>query len=298
MTKSILKNPSVPQFSMGSYTYVPVPHSRLRSDRNLDLATEHANLIQQRKDAANLIFRSIEILLDYPPSQSSDPANPTLEFAEQITSLLQPFQPADYDSLIVERNIDGKCGYVLCPRPNKVEETTARFRVVRARGYDIPGTGLRVLDKAALEKWCSEACGKRALYLKVQLSEVPAWERAATSESALHVLREESVTQLRDGDFQRAKDVQVLEEGLKSLAIERGVKYSDDSVPDVIDVSIREHETMGETPEPPMQDTERPKPGEFYGEIEGYTPALRKGKVGLKSLQDTLQEKDDVMDTI
>ena len=281
---------------MGSSTYVP--HSRLRLERNLDVAVEHANLIQQRKDAANLIFTSIETLLDYPPSPSSDPANPSLELAEQITSLLQPFQPADYDSLIQERNIDGKCGYVLCPRPNKVEKTTARFRIVRTGGQGKPGAGIKVLDKEALEKWCSEACGERALYLKVQLSEIPAWERAATPKSTLRVLREKPLTQLRDGDFQRAKDVQVLEEGLKSLAIERGVRYSDDSAPDVVDVTIRERETMGEAPKPPMQDIKCAEPGEFYGDIEGYTPTLQKGKIELNTLEDTLQENGDVMDTI
>ena len=295
MAKSILKNPlpeSMPRPSMESSSYVS--HSLLRTERDFGVAVEHANLIQQRKDAAQRVFNSIETLLEYPPSQSSDPANPSVELVEQITSLLQPFQPADYDSLIQERNIDRKCGYVLCPRPNKVEETTARFRIVWPRGHGKPGTGIQVLDKEALEKWCSEECGKRALYLKVQLNEAPAWERAATPKSTLHVLREKPLTQPRDENLQRAEDVQVLEEGLRSLAIERGVRYSGDGVPEVIDVSIREHETMDEAPEPPMQDIECSEPEKIYGEIEGYTPELRKGKVGLK----TLHENDDLMDTI
>ena len=89
-----------------------------------------------------------------------------------------------------------------------------------------------------------------------------------------------------------------LEEGLKSLAIERGVKNTNDSAPDVVDVSVHENKTMDEAPGPLPPDTEHPESENSYGEIEGYIPAMRKGKGGLQSLQDTLKESDDVLDMI
>ena len=301
MTKSILKNrlpkDPLPHGRPSSPSSTSPPPARSRSERNLDLALQHAHLIQQQKDVTNLIFTSTEVLLDYPHSTTTDPANPSAELALRATSLLQPFQPADYDALIEERNIDGKCGYVLCPHPHRVEETNARFRILRAGGQGKGGTGIKVVEKGELEKWCSKACGERALYLRVQLSEVPAWERAASRQSTLHILREATSTRMDGDNTGTEEEVRVIEEGLKRLAIERGQRQSNGIAPGVVDVVIRENDTMDDALEPPSQDALF-ESADGVGDIEGYTLRKDRHRAQRDSMQDNLDDKYDVMDTI
>ena len=48
----------------------------------------------------------------------------------------------------------------------------------------------KVVEREELEKWCSEACARRALYVRVQLSESPAWEREAAASVDIDLLDE------------------------------------------------------------------------------------------------------------
>ncbi|TKA80102.1 hypothetical protein B0A49_02447 [Cryomyces minteri] len=144
-----------------------------RDQRNLDLALHHASLIQEQKDIEAQILSAIEELIDFPvssPASASDIA--------AFQTLLQPFQPSDFDSIVEERQAADKCGYALCSNPPRKSDTGAKFRVVRQRG-----TGRRadyaVVERRKLEQWCSDECARRAMYIKVQLSEEPAWTRRA-----------------------------------------------------------------------------------------------------------------------
>ena len=174
MTRSILKKA------------LPSSSSVSQEDHNRNLALYHANALQERKDAEAWVLASTEALVDFPRSPSSDPAHPSLQDVLAAKDLLKPFQPSDYDALVTERNIDKKCGYIFCPRPNRLQSTNARYRILqdRSKGRPIP----HVVPKESLECWCSDSCGKRALFVKVQLSEEPIWTRTTDSHTGNNTL--------------------------------------------------------------------------------------------------------------
>jgi len=161
--KSILKKTSYPATSTS------------KEERDRELALYHAHLLQKRKDVELEVLMSTETLIDYPLATSPyDASNPSAADAQTFKDLLRPFQPSDYDALIVERNINDCCGYTLCPNPPRKENGGGKYRMVGKNGK---GKDFRVVEKKELEKWCSEACARRALYVRVQLSETAAWER-------------------------------------------------------------------------------------------------------------------------
>ncbi|KAK2788594.1 hypothetical protein FQN53_003446 [Emmonsiellopsis sp. PD_33] len=148
--------------------------------RHLAIALHHAHQIQARKDTESLILTHIESLVDYPTNPLSTASAPTPSDVKAFKQALLPFQPSDYDNLILERNIEGRCGYVLCANEHRREDPNAKFRVVwgkKGTGPGGRGREMRVVPKEDLEKWCSDECAKRAMYVRVQLVEQPAWER-------------------------------------------------------------------------------------------------------------------------
>ncbi|KAA6414662.1 MAG: DUF408 domain-containing [Lasallia pustulata] len=241
--KSILKR------STNSAASHSPPAAISQEDRHRATALHHARLIQQRKDVEQLILTSTETLLDLPSNPTSDPAHPSPADAAQVRQLLKPFQPSDYDSLIEERNIDGKCGYVLCSRPHTREDTNAKFRIIQGKGKG-PDT-LKVVKREKLEQWCSEECAKRALYVRVQLSEVPAWTRAASVGGDVELRGEkhgtvEDTATLVEGIQRLGLDGnQGLSEAMQGLALERGERIDLGQNPSLVDVKIMEHESTG-----------------------------------------------------
>ncbi len=218
-------------------------------DRNRDNAIHHATMIQERKDIELQILTSIETLIDLPSSQSADPAHPNATEASHFTTLLKFFQPSDYDSLIQERNINGKCGFALCPRPRRLENTKASFRIIRKKG-------LQIIPRAQLEQFCSEDCAKRALYVKVQLDDQPAWMRAPRH-NVQPVLFDESRTRWQNrtpsegGLLSLKGNIDPLDEDdhsgrkatdAQNLALERGERRES---PGLVEVVLREkHQSM------------------------------------------------------
>lgn len=177
--KSILKNrPSDPRNTF----------QKTKADRALETALYHANLIQARKDIESEILSATERLIDLPLSQSPPytASNPSRADATLFKSLIRHFQPSDYDALIQERNIDGRCGYVLCPNAREDSGPKGMYRLVGV------SKDFRVVKKEELEKWCTEgeACARRAMYVKVQLNEVPAWERGSGVGGQVDLLEE------------------------------------------------------------------------------------------------------------
>ncbi|OAA57021.1 hypothetical protein SPI_07402 [Niveomyces insectorum RCEF 264] len=203
--KSILKKPAaVPAYNSGGddnddddenvAAAVFGTSSRLGAGRrqqrsakdNAEIARKHALVIQQRKDLEVTIFAAIERLTEFPlvrgPTYSA--ARPAASDAAAFAQLVRIFQPGDYDDLVEERNTCGLCGYSLCANPRQTFAAGGAWKLVPAAG------GL--VRKSELEKWCSRACARRALYVKVQLNETAAWERVGIPDIQVELLPEEA----------------------------------------------------------------------------------------------------------
>ena len=275
-----------------------------REDRNKETAVYHAKLLQQRKDAEALILASTELLVELPSSPVADPARPSLQDITLVKGSLKTFQPSDYDSLIEERNINKQCGYVLCPRPNRQEGTKAKYRILSGKGRG--SNSLKFVERHTLERWCSDDCGKRALFVKVQLNEEPAWTRIASSSGDILLLEDErnSQKQLED-DSVLIEKLRSLDMGLeedeviarmKALAIERGDEKDSSRLFGLADIDVRETKGFNgkaSAPEPSTKD------GQFNGasdSIEGYTPIFSRKKT--RKQESDNDEDEDLMPTI
>jgi hypothetical protein len=151
--KSILKQQE-PQSTLSDEQKAKAEQDR----RNLGIALHHANRIQHRKDIDARIFANIETLLEFPSATPFSPPD-----ASRFVSLIRAFQPSDYDNLVEERRIDGKCGYALCSNS--------------PRSITMGASAAWKLKSKGAADYCSDNCVRKALYVKTQLSEVPAWER-------------------------------------------------------------------------------------------------------------------------
>ena len=284
MLKSILKKSLGPPANTNTV-------SVSREDRNREIALQHAHLIQHRKDAEAQILNSIENLLDFPQTPQSNPAHPSPDDATRVKQLLRPFRPSDYDSLVEERNIDGKCGYVLCPRPHKHEN--AKYRILRGRGRG--EDAFRVVEKKTLETWCSEACGNRALYLRVQLSEVPSWERSLSTSGDL-VLYEErgnpsSESRTSGHLVEGTPDGASIVDGMEQLAIERGDQNRSGKAENLITSNIHEHQIQETSPTTGDTSTQAP---DHHLSIEGFTSRFKQLNMRRSSGAESEDEDFDI----
>lgn len=281
----------------------PLP-ARSREDRNKETALYHAQLLQQRKDVEALILASTEALLELPSLPAADPARPRLQDITLVKNSLKPFQPSDYDSLIEERNINNQCGYVLCPRPNRHEDTKARYRILHGKGRG--PDNLKFVERTALERWCSDDCGKRALYIKVQLNEEPAWTRAQSGGDILLLENERNDQKQREDDSTLIEELRSLDLGLeedevvarmKALAIERGDGKAPSRSFGLAELDVQENRNLnGKASAPKPSSTEADSDG-WTDSIEGYTPRFLRKKTS--SEQESRNDEDeDVMPTI
>ena len=253
--KSILKN--TPHSSAAPNSQDAV------NKRNMELALQHAYLIQHRKDVEAQVLTATESLLDFPTSSSCSAAAPSLTDSTNVKQLLKPFQPSDYDSLIEERNIDGKCGYVLCPLPHQSENTKAKYRMIHSSKV------LKVIETAKLQKWCSNDCAERAMYIRVQLSEEPAWTRTELTGLDIELYGETELSNntLRQLSPDVESGVTTLVSNLEKLAIERGQKNRADPSTDVTKFSLQEKDTSTEAPPEPPQLSEEVLDGYLDGRV-------------------------------
>lgn len=158
----------------------------------------------------------------------------------------------------------------------------------------------RVVRKEELEKWCSEACARRALYVKVQLSETPAWERgASTVGSRIDLLDEpksgedtvmEGIERLNlDGDGE-ASERKGKEE--RDLARERGDRGMG-AKGGLVDVKVLEKDVKRKVEPPSLGEEELSGKLEHLA-LEGYTSKFEDQR---KKLLDREREADgDEMD--
>ena len=252
-----------------------------REERIKEAAMHHARLLQERKDTEWQILESLENLIDYPTQANSDATHPSAADITHVKQMLIPFQPSDYDALIEERNINRKCGYLLCPNPNKLQGTNAKFGFLHSKGQ-----GSRIVDRKVLERWCSPECGRRALYLRVQLAEEPAWERAG-GVGGDFVLFDEGLNSRpfidltsqiaeRLGKLDVRDDEERLVAAMSELAVERGDGSARGNSTRLVNVHVVEN-TQCEQDGQALIRLQQPIMGAF-DEIEGYRPR----KVGEK----------------
>jgi RNA polymerase II-associated protein 2 len=162
-TKSILKK---------STTAVSTETAKTKEqERHLATALHHAHLLQQQKDLQKLIYENALELIELPSSPDADPADPTHEDAEKFKRLISIFQPSDYDELLEERNACKTCAYVLCPRPRPKPQHEGKFKLVYSKDH------LTIAENTGKDLFCSDACARRALYVKIQLSDDSRAER-------------------------------------------------------------------------------------------------------------------------
>lgn len=245
-----------------------------KDKRNLEIAMAHANLIQHQKNVEAQILNAITALIDFPASTTF-----TSKEALTFTSLVKAFQPSDYDSLIEERRIDGKCGYTLCGN--------------QPRSITMGGSAAWKLKKGAKD-WCSDQCAKKALFIKTQLSGVPAWERARDQQPDVQ-LHEDDLPAEGDSAVRRAKRALRVEAWRQKvtededLAQERGEKATSFR-PNQVMTSLIVEKKKTTPPKPPELDDDFASP---YDLIEGYQPKpLIKEKARSKKTSDESDEDD------
>ena len=274
------------------------PPGRSRESRNKDTALYHAQILQQRKDVEALILASTEALLELPSSTDSDRARPCSRDVSLVKNLLQPFQPSDYDSLIEERNINKQCGYVFCPKPNRQENTKARYRILHSKGRT--SDNVKFVERRTLERWCSDECGKRALYIKVQLSEEPAWTRTGSSLRDIVFLEDEHNHEKHpDDNHTLMEQVKFLNAGfeedvivasMKALAVERSDEKAPSRSDRLKEIDVCENMNPNGKISAPKQGSTS---GRSYGTIEGYTP-----RFSVKRSREVVPDSDEDEDMI
>ncbi|KAL2021107.1 hypothetical protein VTK56DRAFT_7526 [Thermocarpiscus australiensis] len=282
-------------------------------------ARARARLLQQLRETElkpPVPIETFEFLAQLPRSSSSDTsssqhqptaADPSPADAAALLAALQDFRPSEYLDLIEERNCLGKCGYALCPRPRR--DLRGRYKLTGRGGT----TGGGIARTADLNKWCSDACAARALYLKVQLDN-PSYERreadgklvvrlelreeegrnnnngaGQTKESKTRTLDEEqeqlarAMAQLEIDKQKQAK------QDASALAVERGeVGFFNQGL---VDVTIREKDAVGPAEPPSLEGRGK----DTHLMVEGYKSTFGTGQ---QREEDSDSDDDDVLSTL
>ena len=227
------------------------------------------------------VLQATEEFLEWPP-HTQDAANPNGEDATKLKFLLCPFLPSDFDDAIQERNIAGRCGYMLCPKPNRKQPLKARYRLVI-------GKELIIVPKEELERWCSDECAERALYLRVQLSEYSLGERYTRDGTVFKLFNEG--TQGEESEDHLHHAVEELAKGLGQLAVERGDRKLFDT--NLVKGVIKERATTENTPIPPI--FEQSYDSDFRRDISGrgqLTEHMEDGEIAKVSFLSSDRQDD------
>ena len=223
-----------------------------------EIATQHAHMLENRKQLEAQILESVITLSEYPLVRSPDhPAtNPAPSDAADFKKHVRLLQPSDYDDLTAERNANDLCGYALCPKPKKKATPGGAWRISRSAG---------IVGKKEHEAWCSESCARHALYVRVQLSETAAWERVGVPDLDIEIFEDSAKSggatdarkKERQGQIKAAEDA-------AALALERG----DSETGPLVTVTLRPKET---TKPPAAMDPDAPEYQEgAHLMLEGY----------------------------
>lgn len=135
-------------------------------------ALRQAEEIEERKKLQARIADLVVEAFDLPSTPDADPARPQPSDATLFKQCLGLFQPSDLDDLIYERNVDNRCGYALCPKPNQKLSHNGELVWNKQGGKDF-----KLVNKAEMERWCSPLCQQRTVFVRAQLGTEPAWLR-------------------------------------------------------------------------------------------------------------------------
>ncbi|KAL2429919.1 hypothetical protein ABEF95_013100 [Exophiala dermatitidis] len=226
-------------------------------------ALRHALDIQEKKKLQTRITDLVIEAFDLPSSPDADPARPRPSDVALFKECLGLFQASDLDDLIYERNVDNRCGYALCPKPNQKLAHDAK-KVWNGKG----GKDFALVDKAELERWCSKACRDRTTFVRAQLGTEPAWLRDV-KQVDIKLLEEFSPDSLSESfqalSVSKGTD-ESLAEKLQALAIEREeLNISENQEP--VDIVEKSSDRI---PDAPRLKTQRDA-------VEGHRP--RKARV-------------------
>ncbi len=263
-------------------TSIPSATAERDRERYRAIALEHANTIQTRKDIELEILHSIEKIIDFPPLLPI-----TSNVIAQLKACLASFQPSDFDCLTEERNIESKCGYPLCP--NKPHQAPNRRLLKLVQDYEMQ----MGKDAGINGDWCSEKCKMKSVYIRVQLSSTPAWERSGQS-AGIELLEEIEGREERE---KARREVEKLESNMKQLAIERGESRHARPETRTIQVELKGRaQENGRVPETPPYNSYS---SVMHGAVEGH--ASRSIESLLKAERrgnDSDDDMDDLMDTL
>ena len=236
-----------------------------KDTRLREIAVHHANIIQHQKDVENQIFESLEALIDYPLSTDGTAADPSASDVEGFRTLVAPFRPRDFDELIKERNLADKCGYVFCPLGPRVDDAKGKSRILGKSSIK----NFKIVDTDKIARWCSDDCALRAVHIKIQLSEEPAWLRAESSSSNIVPLTGDITTSSSKVSTKNSSaKVEQLRKEMDKLALERGDKASSHSQ-GLVSSTIIEKASV-EAPSAPS--TSEVYDEIAHGMVEGYQP--------------------------
>jgi RNA polymerase II-associated protein 2 len=266
-TRSLLEGYQLP---LGSIPLGEESNSRARVAARRDpesIARRHAEILEYRKHIEAQILDSIIALSTYPLVARGDrgerysAATPAPEDAAELKQRVRIFQPGDYDDLLEERNANGLCGYTLCAKPKPKKTPGGKWKLV-----DIGKKTFDIVDRKEHERWCSQICAKRGLYIKVQLHETAAWERQGVPDLKID-LYDEGGTPSEPPQ----KDKSERERNNEELARERG---DDPAKGPRVAVVLRPKEAQPAKTGPAPDDFDESS----HLAIEGYRPKLSKPK--------------------
>lgn len=236
-----------------------------------ELAVQHAKILQHRKDLEAEILDNLIVLSEYPLVREAphSATNPAASDVADFKAHVRLFQPSDYDDLIEERNVNGLCGYTLCAKPH--------LETGGGGEWKISGSG-EIVKRKDLEKWCSQKCARRALYIKVQLNETAAWERAGIPDIEIELLQEDQPieseadrTARKLGEL-KLEDQRQAARDKAALALERGDSGTS-SKADKLKITLKEKDVK------PPTTTFDIKPSDNYDDdhlvVEGYKSKLK-----------------------
>ncbi|KAI1116935.1 Rtr1/RPAP2 family-domain-containing protein [Nemania sp. NC0429] len=224
--------------------------SKQRPSDPREVAIRHARIIHSRREVEDQIADSVIELSRYPTIRepSYDAANPAAADVESFKDRVRLYQPGDYDDLVEERNANGLCGYALCPNPRSRVRGGSTFKLINYGRKDF-----NIVPRRELEKWCSQKCARRAMYVKVQLNETAAWERAGIATIRIELYEEDRTPVDGDASNQLANDVENMKikaqdkaaQDARDLALERGDTVTNRKTPHrSIKLAIREKPVM------------------------------------------------------
>ncbi|KAM0323451.1 hypothetical protein ACHAQA_008730 [Verticillium albo-atrum] len=251
-----------------------------------ELALQHARILQQRKDLEAQILDSLILLSEYPATKGRRPASdPAPSDVAGFKTHVRLFQPGDYEDLIEERNANKLCGYTLCAKPKPQSSRGGPWKLMNVGSKDFG-----IVDRKEMERWCSQDCKRRAMYVKVQLSETAAWERAGFPDIEIELMGEDRpakdpVAQTTEGVGNLRLDDRNPGEDSAALALERG-DTGTETAPGTLSLTIREKEVAPPV-EPDSDEEDSDQERDAHLLIEGHKPGAGKTRAQQEAIEDT-----------